>query len=149
MQKEVPYVSLEHTLKSLKRQVYDSLPYIADYVPETIQNPKQLFYFLRLRTKYKKDPPGIEDIQMVQTLMENGGRGDCDCFTVLALTSQYYLRFLPQFVNLAGNSRRGPTHIYTSVYDRDRKEICAFDLTNPYYDTERSYKYHQRLNFKL
>jgi hypothetical protein len=149
LQVEVPYQSLTHTLQSLKIQVYDSLPHIAKYIPSNIDTPKKLFYYLRLRTKYVNDPKGVEFIQMVPTLMENGGKGDCDCFTVLALTAQYYLNFLPQYVDLAGNLKRAPSHIYTSVWDHTQNKVCVFDLTNPYYDMERPYNYHQRLNFKL
>jgi hypothetical protein len=150
---DIPYKSLEHTLKALKIQVMDSIPYMHEYIPEDIKSPKELFYFLKSKVKYKNDPvegkDSIELLQTVPTLMDNGGKGDCDCFTILTLASNYFLGFEPQYVALVGKTTKGPTHIYSEVYDPDKKKICAMDLTNPVYCMERPYKYKQRLRFKL
>lgn len=140
-----PYKNLKHTLLALKGQVIDSIPFAEKFIPEYIKSPMELFYFLRHRVTYENDPKGIEYIQTMQTLMNNGGYGDCDCFSVTALASLYICRFQPMYVELASNNKFCPTHIYTSVYDPVKKKICPFDLTNPIYNYERPYKYHQRL----
>jgi len=149
MVSEQPYKSLKHTLQQLKLQVEDSLPYIGDYIPDRITTPKQLFYYLKSITKYKKDPNGIELLQMAHTLLERNGRGDCDCFTILALAACDELGFGPLYVTIVGNSRLSPSHIYPEVYDEEKGRICVFDLTNPKYDMERPYKFKQRLSFNL
>jgi hypothetical protein len=155
MQVTVPYKSLKHTLQSLKIQVEDSLPFIGDFIPDTIQNPEQLFYFLKDLTTYKKDPVKRELLQTVQTLLSKNnwhgvpGQGDCDCFTILALTACKYLGFEPQKVVLVGNSKFSPSHIYSLVYDQSKNRLCSMDLTNPYYDMERPYKFKQTLNFMM
>lgn len=146
---EKDYKSLEDTLRLLKQQVIDSLPYMHEYIPDNIDTPKRLFYYLRLNTTYKSDPVGVELLQMVPTLMDRGGKGDCDCFTILSLAAQYHCGFKPQYVDLVGNKSSKPSHIYTSVYDETQNKVCVFDLTNPYYDYARPYNYHQRLKFKL
>jgi hypothetical protein len=146
---DVPYNNLEHTLKALKIQVIDSLPYISNYIPNDIETPEQLFRYLKSKTTYKKDPHNVELLQMVPTLMKRGGKGDCDCFTILTLTSCYFLNFKPLYVSLVGKSSIAPSHIYSEVYDRQKNEICPMDLTNPYYCMERSYPFKQRLKFTI
>lgn len=146
---DVPYVDLEHTLKCIKIQVIDSLNFVSDFIPNTIQSPEGLFYFLKPQISYKKDPKGIELIQEAETLINNGGRGDCDCFTVLGLSSAYKLGFNPLYVVLVGNSKLAPTHIYMEVYDKNKGKIVPFDLTNPKYNMERKYKFKQRIPFKI
>lgn len=151
---EVPYKNLAHTLKSLKIQVIDSLPHIEKYIPSDIKNPEELFDYLKDHVVYRKDPKGVELLQTVQTLMDGAywgepGHGDCDCFTILTLAACEYLGFKPVFVCLVSNSRMSPSHIYTEVWDNNKKRFCVFDLTNPYYDMERSYKYKQTLPFMI
>lgn len=123
MQVQVPYQNLTHTLLCLKIQVQDSMPYVKNYIPDYIETPRQLFYYLRSQTQYKKDPKGTELLQMVPTLMDRGGKGDCDCFTILALACQHYLNFLPHYVALVGNNSFTPSHIYTEVYDPQKKRL--------------------------
>jgi hypothetical protein len=150
---DIPYKSLKHTLQSLKVQVEDSMPYIGDYIPSDISTPEELFYFLRDITKYKKDPKNVELLQTVQTLMDRNGRGDCDCFTILALAACTYLGFdstaHPLQVALVGKSNRTPSHIYSLVWDKKKKKYCSMDLTNPYYCMERPYPYKQTLDFMM
>ncbi len=146
---EVPYKSLKHTLEHIKIQVRDSLPFISQYIPKDIKSTEELFYFLKDITTYKNDPKNVELLQTVQTLMARGGKGDCDCFTILVLTCCIYLDFAPQQVVLVGNKRSSPSHIYTLVYDKKRKKMCSMDLTNPNYDTQRSYKFKQILDFMM
>lgn len=146
---DIEYKDLAHTLKCLKIQVKDSMPEIDKYIPSDIKNPEELFYYLRDITVYKKDPKGVELLQMVQTLMKRGGKGDCDCFTILTLAACEYLGFTPLYVAIVGNSKSAPSHIYTEVFDKKKKGLCVFDLTNPYYCMERPYNYKQLLKFDL
>jgi len=149
------YKNLQDTLKELKKQVIDSLPYVSKYIPSDITTPEELFYFLKDLTKYKKDPKGVELLQSVQTLLsENNyhgtpGKGDCDCFTILVLAACEYLGFAPQQVALVGRTAIKPTHIYSLVYDPNKNKMCAMDLTNPYYCMERKYNYKQTLDFMI
>lgn len=143
------YKNLTHTLKALKIQVIDSLPYMGKYLPNDIDTPEQLFIYLRSKFNYKSDPKGVELLQMAHTLLDRGGYGDCDCGTILTLASCWHFRFTPTYVSLVGKSKNTPSHIYSEVWDNDRKEICAMDLTNPYYNMERNYPYKQRLKFCL
>lgn len=150
MELKQEYVSLQHTIDCIKLQVLDSLTEIENFIPDDLKTPKDLFYFLKSKVKYTKDPKGIEYIQCVQTLLgENGGRGDCDCFTVLTLSACEYLNFTPQLIVLVGNSALNPTHIYSKCWDSDIKAYASMDLTNPFYNQERSYRYRQQLKFKV
>ena len=144
-----PYTTLKETLQDLRIQVIDSLPYISDYVPKTIKTPSELFYFLKDKVKYKNDPKGVELLQTVQTLMKRGGKGDCDCFTILTLTACHYLGFEPQKIRLVGKTKLAPSHIYSMVWDEDKNKFCAMDLTNPYYCMERYYPFQQTLDFNM
>lgn len=146
---DVPYQNLKHTLKALKVQVIDSIPFMSDYIPSDIDTPEELFRYLRTKVTYKSDPKNIELLQCVPTLMDRGGKGDCDCFTILTLSACYYLNFKPQYVALVGRSPKAPSHIYSEVWDPSRGDICAMDLTNPYYNMERNYPYKQRLKFNI
>jgi hypothetical protein len=155
----VPYRDLEYTLKCLKIQVIDSMPYIAEYVPDWISTPSELFYWLKSITKYKNDPKGVELLQTVQTLMKRDGRGDCDCFTILTLAACEYLGFKAEVI-LVGENKKTPTHIYSQVWDKSKNDWVVFDLTNPYYGMERKssqdsrgntihYRYKQTLPFMI
>jgi hypothetical protein len=150
MEVTIPYQSLTHTLKCLKLQVIDSLPYISNYIDaSTIHTPRQAFNAIKKRVTYKNDPQGVEYIQTVQTIERNGGLCDCDCMTVYGLTALTYLDIKPLYVVLVGNNKYNPSHIYIEVWDNELKKIVPFDLTNPVYNLARNYKYKQRLKFKL
>jgi len=146
---DVPYQSLPHTLKALKVQVLDSLAFARDFVPEDLQTPHQIFKWLKPQLTFQNDPKNVEFLQSFQTLMKNGGRGDCDCFTIAGLSSCLVNDINPLWVALAGDSHLVPTHIYFEVYDRSKDKICAFDLTNRIYNFQRPYKFKQRLLFRL
>lgn len=144
-----PYVDLTYTLQSLKIQIIDSLDFASTFIPNDINTPEQLFDFLKSQVRYKKDPQGIEYIQTLQTLIKNGGRGDCDCFTVASIASLFVCGFKPLYVTIVGNNSVSPSHIYAEVYDPTELKIMPFDLTNPHYGMERSYKFKQRLKITL
>lgn len=153
---DVPYPDLKTTLKAIKIQIEDSLPYIGKYIPDEIDTPEELFYYLRSKTIYRDDPKGMELLQMAQTLMEGHywgikGMGDCDCFTILSLAALYYLGYDQLYIKIVGKKKIAPTHIFALVYDPNYKKICAFDLTNPDYDQERYYPYYKiiPLNMRL
>jgi len=146
---DVPYQSLPHTLKSLKIQVVDSLAFARDFVPQDLETPEELFTWLKPQLTYKNDPHNVELLQSFQTLMNNGGKGDCDCFTIAALASCLVLGFNPLYVALAGKGPLVPSHIYAEVYDRSKGKICALDFTNQIYNFQRPYNFKQRLLFRL
>lgn len=146
---DVPYQSLEHTLKALKVQVADSLDFASNFIPSDIQSPGELFDYLKPYLHYRNDPKKVELLQSFQTLMNRGGKGDCDCFTIAGLASCVVCDFKPLYVALAGNSIFLPTHIYLEAYDLEDRKICALDFTNQEYDFERPYKFKQRLLFRL
>jgi hypothetical protein len=146
---DVPYQDLTQTLKCIKLQVIDSLPYVSQYIPVDIYTPGELFNYLKPLLTFTPDPNGVELLQTLQTLMSRNGYGDCDCFTIAGLTALIYLGFEPLYVVLTGNSKYNPTHIYIEVWDPSRQKITPFDLTNPIYNMERPYKYKQRLRFAL
>jgi hypothetical protein len=146
---DVPYENLTHTLQCIKLQVIDSLPYVEDFIPSDIETPKQLFKYLKPQLTFKSDPRGVEYLQTMQTLFRNNGFGDCDCFTITALTALYWLNIEPIYVALTGNNKYAPSHIYVEVYDEYRGGITPFDLTNAVYGMERKYKFKQRLLFNL
>jgi hypothetical protein len=154
MQVQLPYKNLTHTLRALKIQVIDSIPFMHQYLPTDIYTPRELFTFLKSITRYKSDPKGIELLQSVPTLFDRADfegklRGDCDCTTILTLSSIYHLfgNKTPQWVTIVGNKQSSPSHIYSEVWDSEENKIMAMDLTNPTYGMERSYNYKQRLKF--
>lgn len=145
---DIPHPGLTKTLQYLKQVAIESIPYMESFVPEYIQSPESLFYFLKPYLTFIKDPRGIEYIQNAETLIEkSNGYGDCDCFTVLALSGLHVIgeRFL--YTTIAGKSKLGPTHIYT-VLGQGKKRI-PFDLTNSVYGFERPYKFYQDLRTTL
>lgn len=147
-----PYKDISDTLRKLKIQVIDSLPY-AKTLP-TFADPQTLFYYLKARTKYKNDPPGVELLQTLQTLLEGAywgipGAGDCDCFVIatLALCWAQGKEFQNVRVVIAGRSKDAPVHIWSTIDFQG--ETYALDLTNPTFNHERDYKYTQRLKFNI
>lgn len=139
------YVDLKTTLQYLKIQVFDSIEFAAKTCPE-FNNPKELFNWLKSKTKYTPDGEN-EYIQTMQTLFANGGRGDCDCYVVTALACFYVLGWTDCRVVLTGRNKRNAVHIYTMV--KHAGEWYIFDLTNSKFDYERHYPYYQILNFKF
>jgi hypothetical protein len=145
------YVDLEHALLHMKHQVRDSLEDAKRLIPK-FSEPEELYYWLRKKVTYVKDP---DDRELFMTLgtFASGTRtgvpwgGDCDDFTIAAMSAFYANDFLPAYVILVGRSSGGPTHVYAGVDDGG---IVPFDLTNEDYGYERrTYKYQQILPFTL
>jgi len=144
------YKSLADTLIYLQKQARESIP-DAYALTDGINNPQDLFYYLKTLVTYKSDPPGIELIHSVNSLFEDNyhkipGAGDCDCFSVLSLACLHCINIQP-YVVLAGNQKSNPTHIYSSGLWR--KKYFTFDLTQKFFDSEREYKFRQILDTNL
>jgi hypothetical protein len=148
MVKRLKYKDLNQTLYHLRQQVIDSLPFCVYELPK-FDNPEQLFKFLKSHVKYKNDPPGMELLQSAQTLLSEDnwhgeyGAGDCDCFTILVLSCCVANGWEDQEIILTGHDKKNARHIYSAVYHNGKR--YTMDLTNPYIDIERPYKYQQIL----
>lgn len=145
------YADLTDTLLHIKKQVIDSLDFANVWLP-SIDDPAELFMYLKDRTTYISDPPGIELIMTMQTMISGSrtgipGGGDCDDFTIAALASLYCIGFTDLRVVLAGRRRTLPVHIYCDVNDGTGWK--AFDLTEDHYGQFRPYPYYQNLTFSL
>jgi len=140
-----PYISIQDTMEHLVDQVIRSMPYAAEVCPR-FSNPKALFNWLKMRVHYKNDPTGIELLQRMETMFENNefgkmGEGDCDCFTITTLACMAVQGWPNKEIILAGNWWKMPSHIYSGIIWDDRQLIL--DLTNPFFNHERRYKYRQ------
>lgn len=146
MQLREQYRDINHTLKMLIVQVYDSIPYAAEQCPR--MNPEQIFNWLKLQTVFRNDPPGVELLQSYPTLMENNqhgipGAGDCDCFTIAAIACLKVNGYDDIAIVLRGRNTETPVHIYPAVLNG--KKWQPFDLTEKFYGSERKYPYKQIL----
>ncbi len=148
-----PYKNINDTLRKLKQQVIDGLPFALNECPK-FETPEQIFYWLKRRTRYKNDPRGIELLQTLPTLLTNNwhgvnGTGDCDCFTISALTLLTANGFKNLYVVLVGRSSKIPVHIYCGYIDKFDGTFKVFDLTNNNFDVERNYPFKQHLKFNI
>lgn len=146
MQLRKPYKDINETLHYLGVQVCDSINYCNIHF-NGFDDPENLFYHLKSVISYKNDPTGVELIQSVPTMFENNphgksGAGDCDCFVVLALSCFFVNGFNDFGIKLFGRSKKQPVHISCYVENKN------FDLTNPFYDYERPYRYVQKLKIE-
>ena len=146
------YQNLNHALKLFKVQVLEGIPYAQKNVPE-FKSAQDIFDWLKLRTKYKNDPQGTELFQTLPTLLENNfhgitGHGDCDCFTIAALTVLAANNFKNFGIVLVGRNAFNPVHIYCYVID-ETGEKKYLDLTNKYFNQTRNYLYKQEIPFNL
>lgn len=144
----VPYTDINATMKGIHTQVVDSLTYCLNDMPK-FDNPEQMFKALKNMVTYKNDPPGVELLQSVPTLFEQNywgirGAGDCDCFSILALSMCVVHGWNEQQIVLAGRSKLAPVHIWTRV--KFRGKWFDFDLTQAYFNSTREYKFVQYLN---
>lgn len=150
MNYKIPYPGLTESLRHLKIQVLESIPYCKEILPEYVNTPWQIFAWCKNRTYYQLDG-GNEVFQSVKTLFENNyhgqsGCGDCDCFSILLLSC-----FLAKNINncgivLAGRIPNQAVHIYT--YCIYKGEKYYLDLTNNSFNFERYYPYKQEIVFK-
>lgn len=146
------YRDLNHALTLLKSQVLEGIPYAKNNLPQ-FTDPEKVFNFLKLRTKYKNDPQGVELFQTLPTLLDNNfhgitGHGDCDCFSIALLTVLAANNFKNFGVVLCGRNRWTPAHIYVYVIDENGTKTYL-DLTNKIYNYERFYPYKQEIKFTL
>ena len=139
------YQDINRTLEMMRVQIIDSLDYCIEDLP-TFNSPRELFQFCRAITTYHNDPKGIELLQTVPTLLDNNywdvpGAGDCDCFTILTIALCVAQGWNENYIVLVGRTKRAPVHGYSAVKINDK--LYTLDLTNPYIDIEREYKYKQ------
>ncbi len=148
----MPYQNLNHALKLFRGQVMEGVPYAQENLPR-FTSPEQIFNWLKLRTTYKNDPKGTELFQTLPTLLDDNyhgltGSGDCDCFTIAALSVLLANGFTDCGIVLVGRKSWQPVHIYAYVVD-DSGLKKYLDLTNRVYNYERPYPYKQHIKFKL
>jgi len=137
-----PYEDINETMRYVKVQIVDSIPFALKTCPE-FDSPRELFYWLKDQVEYQEDPPGYELLQTMQTLFRTG-YGDCDCFTIAAVACMIANNWDNISIDLVGRSKLAPVHIYSDIIWQG--ERCVLDLTNFDYDQERDgYKYIQRL----
>ena len=144
----MPYKNIQHTMEWLRAQIIDSYDFAYYNCPE-FDNPEEMFNWFKLRTTYQKDPPGIELLQSMETLMTYNrkgkeGHGDCDCYTITLLACMAANGWGGKQIILAGNKKHAPQHIYAGINWKGRDVVL--DLTNRLYDYERPYKYKQVLH---
>jgi hypothetical protein len=94
-------------------------------------------------TTYRHDPPGVELLQSMPTLMHRNfygipGAGDCDCFTITTVAC-CKVENIPVRIVVVGNTTKNPTHVYAEVLDGGR--WTAFDLCSPFYGETKKYRY--------
>lgn len=141
------YRDIDHTINQLRRQVIDSYDFASETCP-VFNSPEDLFYWLKTQVLYKNDPPGVEFLQTMKTLYSDNkynraGEGDCDCFVITTLACMKVNGWDNIFIVLVGRNKGRPAHIYSGVEVNGKMHYL--DLTNPYYNMERKYKYKQIL----
>lgn len=140
------YKDLEDVLYQIVKIARQGANYMAGKIPTYIRTPEQLFIYLSTITDYRDDPPDTELLQSPKSLFEANywgtpGTGDCDCFTILLLSSLLAMGYDPGRIEivLAGRSKTVPKHIYLEL---DGKPM---DLTNSFYNYARDYPYLQHI----
>lgn len=155
MELREPYTDINRVCELIRQQVIDSIPYAWENIPK-FRTPEQLFKWLKLTTRYKSDPEGYEFIQSMPTFYStfkhrtgkvyHPGEGDCDCFVVTTIAAMYIQgeKWIEDFgFYLAGRSKKAPVHIFSYIV-MDGKEYIL-DLTQPYINKVRDYKYLQKM----
>lgn len=111
--------TIQDTVNGIHRLAMSSVPYAESLNPPA--DPVNLYYFLKARTVYVNDAPGVEQIQRLQTLLGPNnihgkpGAGDCDCFTTAVLACLAAVGYRKAYIVLIGNNLAGPTHVYPAV----------------------------------
>jgi len=149
MQLKEKYTTLQRTLDCMQTQIEESLSFARNFVPRG-ETPRSLFALLKQHTTYRNDPPGVELLQSMPTLMHNNyygipGAGDCDCFTIAAVAC-CKVENIPVRIVIVGNTEKNPTHVYAEVMDGGR--WVAFDLCSPFYGETKKYRYLSRIKVK-
>jgi len=143
------YKDLNETLRYLKVQVIESVPFACAVIPGNVTTPEQFYSWMKKRLIYKNDPKNAELLQTMPTMLLGDfwgtpGLGDCDCFTISTLASAICLGWHNVYIALVGRERSHPVHIYTVIYRNGKREVL--DFTNKKYNQERdSYKYIQEI----
>jgi hypothetical protein len=140
------YKGINQTLLAIREQIVDSYDYCSQNL--TARTPEGLFNLIKANVVYRNDPKGIELLQTSQTMFENNyhgirGAGDCDCFTITALAALMVNGFTDNEIVLAGRTNREPSHIYCRTFWNNEWKVL--DLTEPFYNQERKYKYKQTI----
>ncbi len=159
----MPYKNLTHSLRLLKGQIIEGIDYSKTHQPK-FDSPEKIFNYYKARTQYRNDPKrgdnvnGViyqDDTELFQTLptfIENNvhgrtGLGDCDDFTIAALTTLLANGFLNSGIVLVGRSPRNAVHIYAYTEINGKRKYL--DLTNKYFNQVRFYPYVQHVPFIL
>jgi hypothetical protein len=140
------YITLEDVLFQIVKIAREGVRYMERKIPSYITTPEQLFYYLSSITSYRDDPPNTELLQSPRSIFEanywgSPGIGDCDCFTILLISSLLALGYSRNDIEivLAGRSASIPKHIYLKLNG------IPLDLTNAFYNYERDYPYLQHI----
>jgi hypothetical protein len=56
-------------MRGIRTQVIDSIQYVQENFTK-FRNPEQMFNYLKSITTYRNDPPGVELLQSVPTLLD-------------------------------------------------------------------------------
>lgn len=153
MRKTLPYLGAENTLKYLKIQVRESIPFVRNNFP-ILRSPEAIWNYCKPLTTFQDDPPGSEFVMTVQSLFNPAinphkfpGAGDCDDFTVLVLSCLFANGFKDNFACISGRSKKAPVHIYAAT--RFNGKFIPIDLTNKKMIERSGYRYRQILPVKF
>lgn len=142
------YRSIQDTMVQLINQINDSIDYAHEHCPR-FDNPCQLYNYLKTETIFKHDPPGVELLQSMPTMMSGrytgiAGAGDCDCLTITTTACMISQGWDNIIIYLVGRKKSYPVHIYNGIIWKNKE--TPFDLTSKMgYGTERPYKYRQSI----
>ena len=141
------YKDINQVMAAIRLQIIDSVEFCYNYIP-ALDNPEQLFKYLKPLLTFKHDQPETETLQSAQTLFFDNvhgkaGAGDCDCFTILA-SAAFIAQGWGKFdIILAGRNKINPVHIYNQINWNGKN--YTFDLTEPKFNQKRKYKFEQIL----
>jgi hypothetical protein len=146
------YKDINDTMRHIRLQVEESVPFANKFLRKC-KDPNDLYFCLKPYLKYKKDPPGVELLQSLPTLIKNNffgqsGMGDCDCFTI-GVVSLCMVQKWPGakiWIKLAGRNKAYPVHIWSGVTYKGKE--YPLDMTNKIPGIERPYPYIQKLEVK-
>jgi hypothetical protein len=135
---------IHQTIWGIRMQIQDSLPFARKWCQYT--EPRMIWRQLKSVITYNSDPPDIELLQSLPTLLNDNywgksGFGDCDCFTI-AYTSCCIAKGIPVKIVLCGHRPNEFSHIYNLV--QVNGEWVEADLTQPTFASARKYK-----NYKI